>query len=228
MRKDKEEVLRLRKCGKSYNEICEIAKIPKSTLSAWLGSHDWSKNITKSLNDKHKGKNTVRIQYLNTVRKKHLECAYEEAKKEAREEFTGLRYHPLFIAGLMLYWGEGDKTTKHNVTLANTDPAMIRLFVNFLMHVCQIEKKKIRLHLLLYPDLDADKCKDYWKNQSGLEYGNFIKSTTIKGRHKTKRLPYGVCNVTVTSSYLKKKMYLWLDLMPKALLDKQYYRADIV
>lgn len=228
MRSDKEEANQLRSSGKSYSEIKAQLGVPKSTLSNWLARQEWSRNIVYILNKKYSEANIVRLRQLNKIRGKHLENVYKEAKNEAKEEFEKLKYHPLFIAALMLYWGEGDKTTKYNVTLANTDPEMIRLFVCFLSDICQIKREKIKLHLLLYPDLDEVDSKNYWRKYSGLKEQNFIKSTIINGRHKTRRLQYGICNATVSSTYLKTKLLVWLKLMPEALLDKRYYNADIV
>ncbi|MEI9914167.1 MAG: hypothetical protein WDN66_04285 [Candidatus Saccharibacteria bacterium] len=35
--------------------------------------------------------------------------------------------------GLGLYWGEGNKRSKHSIRLGNTDPALIRYFMKFMM-----------------------------------------------------------------------------------------------
>lgn len=43
MRQDKETAKNLRKLGKSYREIEEELGIPRSTLSDWFGSEEWSK-----------------------------------------------------------------------------------------------------------------------------------------------------------------------------------------
>ena len=230
MRDDKKEVISLRKLGKSYSEIKAELKVPKSTLSRWLKPLGWSQNISQALRKQAQKKNTIRIQTLNNIRGERLARAYEEARKEAKQEFEALKYHPLFIAGVMLYWGEGDRATKHAVRLVNIDPHMIRLYVKFLTHVCQIKKDKIQAYLLLYPDLDEETCKNFWIKNAGLGQKNFRKSSVIQGRHKTRRVTNGVCTVVFTSTYLKEKMRIWLDLLPKQLLKGAYYKqkADMV
>lgn len=45
----------------------------------------------------------------------------------------------------------------------------------------------------------------------------------INGKHKTKRLHYGVCTVVVSSRYLKEKMLVWLSLFPETLIKREYY-----
>lgn len=223
MRTDKIEALHLRKSGKSYQEIKELLSVPKSTLSDWLRDTSWSSKIKRILASKAKKQNTIRLHELNKIRKDHLARLYREARKEAKEEFEHFKFHPTFITGMAIYWGEGDKATKHVVRVANIDPLMIRLFVKFLREVCGVSKEKIRAHVLIYPDLDPIECRKFWINKSGLSASNFNKCVVIKGRHKTRRVPYGVCNIGVSSAYLKEKIFLWLALLPKELQRGSYY-----
>ncbi len=112
MRIDKENAFVLRKQGKSYKEIKAELGVPKSTLSDWFNGQGWSKDLSSKLFEKAKQAHTVRLQELNKIRGENLKKVYEEAIKEALEEFELLKYHPLFIAGLMIYWGEGNKVSK--------------------------------------------------------------------------------------------------------------------
>lgn len=224
MRTDKPAVLKLRSSGKSYNEIRSKLRISKSTLSDWLRPHRWSRKITDNLNKKYLSKNRVRLVYLNRIRGDHLEKAYNEARKEAVTELNKLKYHPLYIAGVVAYWGEGDKLSRSNVRLANTDPIMIKLFFNFLIHVCRVPKDKIRAWILTYPDLEDEECRKFWVTATGIPISSFTKNITIQGKHKTRHSEHGVCYVGVSSRYLKQKMLVWLDLLPKQLLNRNYYK----
>ena len=165
----------------------------------------------------------MRIQRLNRIRGAQLRKAYRDAAIEARQEFQALKHHPLFIAGIMVYWGEGDRVSGHGVRIANTDPQMMRLFVVFLRHVCQIPMDRIHAWVLVYPDLDAKRCREYWAEHSGIPIHNFTKCITIGGRHKTNRLHYGVCNVGISSKYFKQKILVWLERLPAELLSRRYY-----
>ncbi|MDO8604295.1 MAG: hypothetical protein Q7K40_02760 [bacterium] len=226
MRKDKEIAFKMRKNGKSYNEIREALKIPKATLSGWFSEINWSKDIAKKLAASVQKQHTIRLIELDRIRGTHLKRAYEEAREEARKEMAELKYNPLFIAGLMLYWGEGDKSSIRNgVRIANTDPSLIKLYIFFLTRACKIPIERIKAHVLIYPDLDATKCIQYWAEASGLPESNFTKCTTIVGRHKTKRLGWGVCLVAVSSTYFKEKMLEWLKMFPSELMNKEYYES---
>jgi hypothetical protein len=220
MRKDKEIAIDMRKSGKSYNEIVTSLRISKSTLSGWFGDTAWSKEVREKNEASMRIVHTIRLRALNEIRGRNLARAYDEARAEARLEFEILKHSPLFVAGVMLYWGEGDKLTKYSTRLTNTDPEMIRLYVTFLKQVCQIPEGKIKGHILIYPDLDEAECRRYWVQASGIEAAQFCKTTTIQGKHMTRRIKYGVCMVEISSTYFKVKMLEWLKLMPKELMSR--------
>ena len=152
-----------------------------------------------------------------------MKRAYAEAEAEAKEEFAELRYNPVFIAGMMLYWGEGDRRTTSITSLSNSDPELMRFYVFFLRNVCQIPIERIRAHILLYPDLEEMVCRAYWSKRSELPWENFTKTTRISGRHPKRRLTWGVCTVNVSSTYFKRKIQIWLKLLPEELMNKAYY-----
>ena len=82
---------------------------------------------------------------------------------------------------------------------------------------------KIYAGILVYPDLDEKLCRKFWIEKTGLRESNFIKSTVIQGRHKTRRVRYGICNAGLSSAYFKQKMLIWIDLLSKQLISKGYY-----
>lgn len=213
----------MRRDGLSYRQIRAKLKIPTSTLSGWFKDMDWSKTLKDRLAKASSESGTVRLNELNKIRGERLRRAYQAAAEEAREEFEILKYNPAFIAGIMLYWGEGDKLSGQNVKLTNTDPEMIKLFVFFLTQVLGVPKSRVRGHILLYPDLDDWLSRAYWVKASGLSREHFTKSTVIQGKHKTRRLSFGICMITVSSAYLKVKILEWLKLMPLELMNKGYY-----
>lgn len=222
MRKDKEKIFKLRKLGKSYQEIEKEMGVPRSTLSKWFGNQNWSNDISKRLIAKAQVGHSVRILELNKIRGDNLKKLYIQAESEAVEDFENLKYHPLFIAGLMIYWGEGNKASRNRCGIANTEPLMHGLFVQFLKNICNINQSKINAWILLYPDLNERECKKYWIENTGLSESNFHKSIVIKGKHKTNRLSYGVCSVGVSSAYLKHKIMKWIELLSKDLIKENY------
>ncbi len=223
MRKDKEIAIKMRRKGMSYRQIKSEMKIPLSTLSEWFRDEKWSKEIEGRLRKEAETASAVRIVELNRLRGINLEKIYREAQSEAHVDFEKLKYNPLFIAGLMLYWGEGTKNPRTNVQLANSDPVLIRLYIFFLRNICKIPTSKIRAHILIYPDHEERITQSYWIKTTGLSRENFSKSVVIKGRHAKRRLGWGVCIICVPSLYFKQKMLEWIKLLPRELMEKRYY-----
>lgn len=225
MRKDKEVAIALRRSGKSYKQIMNELRVPRATLSDWFSKIGWSVRLKRRLTRLGIIKSAKRLIALNDIRGKHLTQIYNEARQEARKEFETLKYNPLFIAGIMLYWGEGDKRTKQTTKLTNTEPEMIRLFVHFLKNVCAVPSERIRASLVIYPDLNSNRCIEYWSKQSAIPRNKFIKSSVISGRHRTRKLSNGICLVYVSSTYFKVKILEWLSLLPHELMSKKYYAS---
>lgn len=159
---------------------------------------------------------------LSKVRGEKLKLLYDQAQKEAVCEFQKLKNNPLFTAGVMLYWGEGDKVTRHRVRLTNTEPRMIRVFLDFLI-LCGVPKNRMKAQLLLYPDLLGQHLEKSWSEQIDLPVEGFMRATVIQGRHPSKRLGSGVCILLVSSAYLKVKMLEWIRLTVEELIDKPNY-----
>ena len=168
------------------------------------------------------GKNLLaskqRIIRLDKIRGKNLERLYEKARKDAREDFKLLKHHPLFIAGIMTYWGEGDKVSKRGFRATNSDPLIMKIFLKFLRKISGDDEERIRAWILIYPDLNAEVCENYWSKQLGLSRENFTKSIMIKGRHKTRRVSNGICTLSYSSRFLKEKMLIWISLLAEDLL----------
>lgn len=215
----------MRRSGKSYAEIFALLKIPKSTLSDWFANSDWSHDLKQRLSKSAQVEHTIRLRELNKLRGANLKQAYAEAREEARIEFETLKYNPLFIAGVMLYWGEGDKLTNYSTKITNTDPHLIRLYVFFLEKVCRIPKEKIRGHILIYPDLNEETCRLYWASRAHIDLSRFTKCTVIQGKRTIRPLAYGVCMIGISSTYFKVKMLEWLKLLPTELMNRNYYES---
>jgi len=226
MRKDKEKIIKLRKSGKSYQEIFKITGVPKSTLSTWLSGQDWSKEVALKNIKIATETNKVRICNLNKLRGKKLDMAYFRAKEEALDDLNNLKYHPLFIAGVMIYWGEGDKASKNGFRIANSDPVMIRLFVDFLIKICNVPKNRIRASLLIYPDHNASEIEELWLNRAKLHDIKFTRTHKVLGRKNGKRKGNGVCTISFSNTYLKKKMKVWIDRLPEVMMNDLYYKEN--
>ncbi len=216
MNPHKEKAIELRRSGKSYKAIHGEIGVPLSTLSGWFKNEEWSIEIRDRLGGLESLAFPKKLQAIIKANKKRWALLHRGYQESAEKEFELLKNIPLFLAGIMLYWGEGEKTSKQSrLKLANSDPMMIRLFYSFLKNCIRVPSEKIHVWLLLYPDLKDEMQKKFWSKATGIPVSQFKGSIYIKGRHPTKRLSYGVCNIYVQSREFKEKIITWIDLCQK-------------
>ncbi len=212
MRKDYQKAEQLRQRGKSYKEISRTLSIPLGTLSGWFKNKDWSQKIRDKLSLEQSLSNPESLKRMAAANKKRWADLHEQYRKEAILEFPKLKDNPLFISGLMLYWGEGDRSKGPHIRLTNSDPGMIKLFYLFLIKILGIPAIRIKAGLILYPDLIDAVQKNFWSNATGLPTSQFNKSVYINGRHPKKRLSYGVCVIYLSHRECKEKVIKWIEL----------------
>ena len=104
----------------------------------------------------------------------------------------------LDLVGLALWWAEGDKN-RWRVSVSNSDPDVIRLFVHWLREVYNVPLRKFRAAIQVHQDTDPTKTKRFWRRTIGITTEQFSK-TIVKEKSsevRERRLPYGTCKVMV-------------------------------
>jgi DNA-binding transcriptional MerR regulator len=211
------QAVSLRKRGFTLSEIAKYCEISKSTASLWLKDNEFSNDVTKQ-NMKRAGlENVKRLKLMNKTRQLEREKKYLEAIKAAETEFKHYKKEPLFVAGLMLYVGEGDNTHRRLIRIANTRITVHKIFLRFAIEFLGVPKDKIRFWILLYPDLDEEKCMRRWAKELSLPYAQFYKNQVIPGKSKKRTLQHGVGNTIIGSTVLKYKLNRWIELATRDL-----------
>jgi hypothetical protein len=220
MRTDREKANIMRHSGMTYSEIKAKLGISKSTLSDWFRGQEWSNDIAREAVRKASHFGAMRLVVLNTVRGGRLKRLYEEARQDALGDFNELKYHPLFISGVMTYWAHGDKSSKNRVLVTSSDPNIIKIAKLFLENICMV--KQLKTWLLIDPKIPESICRAHWISKCGLKYGQFGKNILVRHKRQSKRLHYGVCNIGTSSAYLKRKIMKWIELMVEEIGEEKY------
>ncbi len=209
----KQRAIKLRKSGRSYRQIQLVLNVPKSTINNWFKDQPWSEKIKIELTKKARPFWRKNCQKLGLARRAYWQKLSQESRTEARNLFKRYFKEQLFIAGLMLYWGEGDNKSRPIVRISNTKPAIVKIFYDFLIRYCGISLKRTKLNLILYKDLDDSKCKRYWSKKVGIPLDRFIKSQYIKGGHPVIKISYGIGILYLTDRRIKEKILEWIRLV---------------
>jgi hypothetical protein len=210
----KNRAIRLRKNGKSYNEINKLLNIPKSTLSTWLKNLPISQNVRNKNIEKAKNIWSKNISDYNKKRAKKYQVELKRQINKFSQDIPEIDKKNLFWIGLSLFWAEGGKKEKWMVRFTNSDPIMIKIMMKFFREICNIKNNKIKLCIHLHSNVSEAKAKKYWSNITRLAIDNFWKSQTqisssSKGKRPRNRLPYGTLHVIIMDSYLVKKIRGW-------------------
>lgn len=190
---DKEKARRLRTQGKSYSEIKQRLGVGKGTLSAWLADMPLTPEQMRHVRDF----NPRRIEHFRETMSKKRDARLHIAYERARKDIGKLSRRDLFIAGLYLYWGEGNKSGRGNVGISNTDPGVIRAFLDWARTV-GIPRERLYARLHLYTDMNIAKETLYWAKMLRFSLQQFrkpyIKKSALSGlTYKT--VGHGTCNI---------------------------------
>lgn len=211
--KEKALALKLRREGKSYSQIKLALKVSKSTLSYWLRDLPLSKQRIRELRDW----NEVRIERYRETRRRTKEVLLKKIYAEERFKILPLSKRDLFIAGLFLYWGEGSKTNDGQISISNTDPAVIKMALNWFQKILLIPKEKINIKLHLYTDMDVDREALFWSHSLKIPLSQFknpyIKKSNREGITYKVGFGHGTCNLIVGNATLNKKVIMGLKVI---------------
>jgi hypothetical protein len=142
-----------------------------------------------------------------------------ERRRAERRAYQGLgralarRGDPRHVIGCMLYWAEGAKA-RNQVGFSNSDPEMVRVFVNFLREYFAVADENIRLTCNLFADHveRQDEIENFWLGVAELPRSSLCKSiVNVYSRYSAKKrrnkLPYGTCKIVVNRTSVIQSIY---------------------
>jgi len=135
-----------------------------------------------------------------------------------------MRHNLREIIGLIIWWTEGTKAYKdkrgkntwvYNVDVTNTNPEIIKLFLDFLRKDVKIDESRLKLQLQIHKGDDQCAIENYWSNLTNIPKQRFTK-TIIRPQGNKIGKSRGTCKIR----YSDKSIYLKLDSSLKRLLQK--------
>lgn len=211
----KEKAINYRKEGYSYNMICEMLGINKSTVANWTSEIPYTPN--KEVVER------IGAAKLKSALFRHTQRMYEvkEMKEIARKELGEISKRDLWFLGIGLYLGEGTKAHEH-VRIANSDPKIINIAIRWFKEVCGLRNENFNPVIHIYPDNDLEKTFNYWSKITRIPKKQFGKTQIDKRINKLTRknkiLPYGTLHICVRTNgnkelgkRLHRRIMGWID-----------------
>lgn len=199
----------------SYSRIRQELGVSKSTLSYWLKEFPLTKaEILKLQKDGWSKAEAGYEKYRRTMGE--LRARKEVVvKNEFLNRFKSISDNELFIAGLMIYYAEGDKKNQNRIVLANTDYRMIKFFINWQKRFLQIEDNKFKVQLHLYENMNIKTEFEFWQNKLNIPKNQFykiqIRPNKVNSFSYSESYRHGTCSLFVLNSEKKMKLMAAID-----------------
>lgn len=200
----------MRQQGKSYSQIKSIVGVSKSTLSLWLRDYPLAEWRIRELRDHNQQRIEQFRKTMMSKKSSRLNTVYEKQSKL----ILPLTKRDLLVAGLFLYWGEGEKAREAQIGISNTDPAVPRFFIYWLMRCFGVPKEKLRVRLQLYSDMSIIEKTKYWSETLNIPLFQFqkpyVKKNLSSGINYKGGFGHGTCNILVGDVRLYEKILMSL------------------
>lgn len=204
----REEAIQLRLKGFTYSQIKRELNVQKSTLSNWLKNISLTEEQLNSLaSNKERAEDIRKEKYRKTRQNKKLNRLGSVYAQQIKE-LLPLSKKELFLIGVFLYWGEGEKT-HGKISVSNSNPKVIQFTLYWMIHALGVPKEKIRVNLHLYKDMNIAESITYWSKALGLPKEQFRKPY-IKDSNRLgltyKSFGRGTCRLYFGSVELSEKI----------------------
>lgn len=202
------EAIKLRLQGYTYGQIKRELNIAKSSLSDWLKNLPLSEEQLILLSKNRDNSRDIRIERFRQTAKNKRLLRLTELFNEEKKRLLPLSDRELLVAGLFLYWGEGNKQ-RGRVAISNTDPRVIQFAIYWMNKILKVPKDKMGILLHLYSDMDIQEETKFWSQTLGIPIEKFkhpyIKKSTRAGL-SYKGFGHGTCNLIYLDSALAERI----------------------
>jgi transposase-like protein len=226
---EREQARRMRhEEGRSIKEIARLLGVSTSSVSHWVRDIELTDTQHAALQARNGLHERQRLAHAAMAAK--ARARRTTAQQGGRERARSLDYR--YAAGCMLFWAEGSRQ-RNKVVFTNSDPAMVRFFVEFIREFFDISSDRLRLTCNLFADHEARQreIENFWLRTVGLPRSCLCKSTVNRyscysQKKRKNKLPYGTCRFVLHSTEIAQTIYgsiqelagfdrpEWLDMPP--------------
>lgn len=202
----KDKARKFRKQGMAISEICERLSMKKGTVYYWI------KDIPLKSRTKRQTESQRKASEAHSLRcREKREQAYCDGLLEGEDLMGDSSFRDFVV----VYLTEGYRRTIHQVSVANSNSAIVRLAFGWIR---KLTDAKPDFSIQCHVDNDEDELKQYWADELGIDSQQIkvirrSNSGSMTGRNW--RSTKGVFTVRVNDTYLRARLQAWMDMIQK-------------
>lgn len=199
------EARKLRRNGESIRIIAKKVGVSKSSVSLWCGDIVLTKEQQdKLIEDDRRGGAVGRANARISVIKERID-RLNRYRKKGKNSVGKMNKRDLFVAGIALYWAEGNKKNRRLV-FSNSDPMMIKLQIKWLVDCMGVSRNDIYCNVginQIHRDRVA-KVEQYWSDITEIPLAEFrkvsLKKVNSVKEYENTEEHFGTLNLIVKKS----------------------------
>lgn len=201
--RDKARALRVEK-KLTIDELAERLALSRTTIYSWVHDLPVPRSEDRASAAARQASLAARAKYRRLR---------DEAYQRGRAEYETLLLEPTFRDFVCLYLAEGSKKCRNTVAICNSDPAIVQLGDRWIR---RLATNPVSHSIQYHADQDLDELVAFWGallevDPASIRLQRKSNSNGLKGRNWRSR--YGVLTVTAGDTYLKARLYAWMDLL---------------
>lgn len=190
--REKQQTIRLRREGKTLNEITALVGVAKSSVSLWVRGLPLSPSARKRIASLQ----TAGQKAAQTTNLKKTEAKLLAARDEARKMVEMLVVTPnlALLSCALLYWCEGEKDKNDTTfTFSNSDSQLICTFMKLMRRSFILDERKFRVRMHLHEYHNELVQKKFWSEVTDIPEQQFSKTYWKSHTAKTIKNGYPGC-----------------------------------
>lgn len=215
---ERERARELRAQSWTLQEIADELGVAKGSVSVWVRDVEFT---PKPRNRGHSGHQPHPL---------HLKklAEIEQCRAEAEAIIGQLTERDLRMFAVGLYAGEGSKTPG-SVSMANSNPVLLRVFVAWLRREFDIDESRLRAKLYLHDGLDLGAATAHWSKALDIpevRFGRPYRAVNDASRRRSKHV-YGCATVLYSCTRTHRRVMAMIEAVTSsfAIRDSSVGRA---
>lgn len=179
--KERLKARELRRMGESIGAIKKKLGVSKSSVSLWCHDIELTKEQRELLTENDRRGGSKGRARASLIKKNERLGRMSKFAHLGNEAVGCLSKRDIFIAGIALYWAEGNKKNRRLV-FSNSDPEMIKLLIKWLVDCLNISKDDIycRVGINQIHRYRVVMVEQYWSEVTGIPLIEFRKVSLKK------------------------------------------------